>query len=332
MRGMCTPGVGSRAVVASWLLGAVLSGTACGRTDPPPADPTPPTVQPQPPASIAAEMERAAGRATPAPPRPDIDWSALARDGWVVPQRRFEHEVDAVKSCLRASLLEKPRCLELQRMATRNVTDADVRATLAAVRQAVPSLTAVWRERFAAAGRTFALPEIRFYGWSGDGFSDVAPAPPDCPAPLDNAWLCVGTNQIHFDVVFLTRLTRAVHDVDGTPGTFAAVAVLGHELGHAVDVQLGLTGLEEYAREAIADCFSGAAVGAVLRAAAGPSRARQVLDTATPMTEGQLTMYLLGGPAMTDGDHPPGPVRASLFTRGFNLGAGECTLEAVRRR
>jgi hypothetical protein len=330
MRGMCAP-LRSSAFAGSWLLAALLAGTACGRNDPPTPVPPPPAVDPQPP-SIAAEMARAAGRVTPAPPRPDVDWSKLARDGWIVPQRRFEHEVDAVKACLRASLLEKPRCLELQRMLARDVTDADVRATRAAAQAAVPALADVWRERFAAAGRPFAMPEIRFYGWTGDGFGDVAPAPPDCPAPLDNAWLCVDTNQIHYDVVFLTRLTRAVHDVDGTPGTFAAVAVVGHELGHAVDVQLGLTGLEEYAREAIADCFSGAAVGAVLRAAAGPSRARQVVETATPMTEGQLAMYLLGGPAMTDGDHPPGPVRASLFTRGFNLGAGECTLEAVRPR
>ncbi|MGE0360782.1 MAG: hypothetical protein AB7H93_23950 [Vicinamibacterales bacterium] len=328
---MCAP-LASSAFFESWLLVALLAGAACGRTDPPPPDPTPPAVDRQPPSSIAAEMARAAGRVTPGPPRPGVDWSKLARDGWLVPQRHFQHEVDAAKTCLRASLLEKARCLELQRMLARNVTDGDVRATLAAVKPAVPALADVWRERFAAAGRTFAMPEIRFYGWTGDGFADVAPAPPDCPAPLDNAWLCVETNQIHYDLVFLTRLTRAVHDVDGTPGTFAAVAVVSHELGHAVDVQLGLTGLEEYAREAIADCFSGAAVGAVLRAAAGPSRARQVVETATPMTEGQLAMYLLGGPAMTDGDHPPGPVRASLFTRGFNLGAGECTLESVRPR
>lgn len=313
-------------------MAAALALAGCNSAPPPDPAPQPaPTPAPAPPSSIAAEMERAAGRGTPAPPRPGVDWSKLARDGWVVPQRPFEHEVDAVKSCLRASLLEKPRCLELQRMLARNVADADVRATLTAAKAAVPALAGVWRERFAVAGRTFAMPEIRFYGWTADGFSDVAPAPPDCPAPLDNAWLCVETNQIHFDVVFLSRLIRAVHDVDGTPGTFAAVAVVSHELGHAVDVQLGLTGLEEYAREAIADCFSGAAVGAVLRAAAGPSRARQVVETATPMTEGQLAMYLLGGPEMTDGDHPPGPVRASLFTRGFNLGAAECTLEAVRR-
>ncbi|MGD9905048.1 MAG: neutral zinc metallopeptidase [Vicinamibacterales bacterium] len=314
----------------AWCVAATLALAGCDRAPAPEPAPTP-APAPVPPSSIAQDMAKAAGSPT-RPPRPDVDWSQLTRDGWLVPPRSFQREVDAAKACLRASLLEKPRCVELQRMADRGVTDADVRATLAATIEAAPALAGVWQERFAAAGRTFAVPRIGYYGWSGDGFPEVAPSRPGCGEVLDNAIYCVAANAIHYDIVFLSRLVRAVRAVDGTPGTFAAIAVVGHELGHAVDVQLDITKLEKYKREVIADCFSGAAVGAVLRAAAGPSQARQVLETATPMTEGQLAMYLMGGPAMMDGDHPEGPVRASLFTRGFNLGAGQCTVAAIERR
>ena len=89
------------------------------------------------------------------------------------------------------------------------------------------------------------------------------------------------------------------------------------EMLHAI----GASSIEEL----FADCLAGAGNAALRRAEnSGKSQAALLVPGGDPLTEGQLGLYLAGGPASQDGVHAEGPVRADAFTGGFNRGFNSC--------
>lgn len=305
---------------------ALTSALACGPDAPTPAPPThDATAQPAPPSGVAAEMERLSRADGWVAPRREVDWSLIQGDPWVTRLGRFEQAVEVDQVCLGRT--PSPRCSELRRMLDRGVDEAQLRSMVAAVQEALPALVKVWTAAFAIRGRTFEPPRVAYFGWSRGRIPEIpAENAPACPIVYDNAYYCADTREIYYDAVFLTRLGAAVATTNGTSGRFAPIAVVAHELGHAVDDELGVSGGEPHREELVADCFSGAAVAEAQRAAAGPSRAVQAVQLTTPLVEGQLAMSFVGGP-QPRGVHAAGQERSNYFTRGFNIGIDSCAID-----
>lgn len=131
-----------------------------------------------------------------------------------------------------------------------DVTDAEIAASNAKVRQAYQALVAMWSERFAQLGGRFVAPGLRPYR------GDVATA---CGVMhANNAGYCTSRNAIYFDESFLARLAGAAAEQLHTDGDMAAIGVIAHEMGHAVVSQLGADSRIPYENEAAADCLAGA--------------------------------------------------------------------------
>ena len=206
------------------------------------------------------------------------------------------------------------------------------------VNTALPVLTQIWSHEFTRLGKTFQAPTVLYYGTDTGtpgvfAVGEVARRAGDCLKPFDNSLYCGATNTVYLDAVYLARVAYAVKQTDGTSGKYAALAVAAHELGHAVQVQTGGGDEKLYRQELLADCFAGAALAALRRSETGTGRsqAARILYTSDALAEGQLGLYLIGGPKMVDGAHEAGPVRADFFTGGFNMGVGSCAARVNSR-
>ena len=73
----------------------------------------------------------------------------------------------------------------------------------------------------------------------------------------DNAMYCPLRNAIYYDDIFVARQTKAAANQLGTDGDMAAVGIIAHEMGHAVQMQLGEDSNIPYDNEATADCLAG---------------------------------------------------------------------------
>jgi hypothetical protein len=211
------------------------------------------------------------------------------------------------------------------------VDAAEVTSAVQAANDALGQLPALWSALFASGGLQFKVPAIDFYGRreGADGFSSGR-LPPACERPLENAIYCPADNSIHFDELFLAKVQQAVRRGNGTDGRYAVAAVAAHEFGHAASIQTGLGGGDRPVEELVADCLAGASIAALARRNASGSRVLQFVRELTPLAEGQLGVYLLGGP-VARGAYEPGSVRLEFYTRGFNLGVTSCHPSTFRR-
>jgi len=218
------------------------------------------------------------------------------------------------------------------------------------------ALKTYWSTLFADSGRRFDKPRVSFYGirkipppaltpfsrvdWMEELRLDMKSihslllAPPACELALNNAFYCPAENAIYYDLIFLTQLAKAVGGTLGTTGVYAAVTVLAHEMGHAVDYQAGKGPADLlFLSEANADCFAGAAIAELVRIKAGSSRAAQLIALNGPeRSEGPLALCYIGGDEISTQMHPPRDVRVDIFTKGYDKGASVCAFGKVSAR
>jgi hypothetical protein len=231
-------------------------------------------------------------------------------------------------ACPALSARERERCLDLVRMAQNDVTARQVQDVIDDIRRAEPTLRAVWTEQLRPLGRPLVMPGMHFYGVVGE----LPFGPPNCELELDNAFLCVPRNQIYFDAVFLAKVKAVVGRETKTSGTYAALAIAAHEIGHSASFQAGWVTdpTDVQPRELIADCFAGAVVAAanVYGTSLPPNTAGLV--GWTPMAEGQLAMFFSGGTGATRNDYPTGEARRLAFLDGFSGGPLACAPDRLR--
>ncbi len=265
-----------------------------------------------------------------APLESTIDWTLVEKEPWVSILGNWDQVVEADYQCWQqGNDTAASRCRDLVRSLTFGVTEAQINEAVAAADAALPSLRSVWSDTFERMGRSFRLPTAVYFGRQAQGGGVFLPRErqvPPCQRRLDNALYCPADNSIHFDEVFLAKVLQAVQKVTGTTGRYAVAAVAAHEMGHAASIQTGAAGGDFPKEELLADCFAGATIAVLVRAQPSPSKATQVLREATPLSEGQVGLLLLGGPKAV-GNHAEGRVRSEYYTKGFNLGVSACAPE-----
>jgi hypothetical protein len=261
-------------------------------------------------------------------PRPELDWSILKREPFSTQLGRWEESVAAEKVCLAGT--DQERCRLMLRALDRVDSVDEIRKTMDQLNTSIPVMQSVWADEFARVGKTFVAPTVLYYGVDWQNIEGVIPPDRltgrrDCEKPFENAVYCLSSRTIYLDLIWLTRVSAAVRDTNGTGGRLGALAVAGHELGHAVHVQTGDAHGDRPKQELLADCFAGAVMAALRReeTEVGHSKAARLLYGQEALTEGQLGIALIQGP-FAAGPYQPGPVRADFFTGGFNLGFGSC--------
>ena len=88
----------------------------------------------------------------------------------------------------------------------------------------------VWTQLFAQTGRQYPEPTLTLFDngvVSGCGFASSASGPFYCP----------GNQQVYLDLVFFTKLEQQYSMV----GDFARAYIIAHEIGHHVQLELGLS-------------------------------------------------------------------------------------------
>jgi hypothetical protein len=337
----CRRAATHRALRAVAPVAVVLAVAACsGGSNPSPPPGGDGTAQPRPP-----ETAEAIRQIEPGAPHREVDWSILRQDPFTTPLGQWEERVETSRVCLDPESARSQRCELLQRQLKRVANRSEINDTIAAVDKAIPVFQSMWRAEFARLGRAFRTPAMSYYGLDVPDSQRVIQGPAaeintlpsiaidgrvlhraECPRFWENSVYCPTTNELYLDAVYLTRIAAAIRETDRTSGRFAALSVAAHELGHAVHLQTHDGDGDPYTQEMLADCFAGASLATLRReeTGTGASQAERVVKTSDALTEGQLAMYLIGGPVMTDGVHESGPVRANFFTRGFNRGVGNC--------
>ena len=129
------------------------------------------------------------------------------------------------------------------------------------VSKVLRSTEVVWGKVFKESGKTYVNPKLTLFRGSyptGCGQGDAAMGPFYCPAD----------NHVYLDMAFFDTMTTRL----GAPGQFAQAYVIGHEVAHHVQNQLGISGKVDAMRarssetqqnaasvrlELQADCFAG---------------------------------------------------------------------------
>jgi uncharacterized protein len=125
-----------------------------------------------------------------------------------------------------------------------------------------------------------------------------------------NAIYCLRNRSIYVNVPLLLQANQQA-------GDFAAITILAHEYGHAVQDQLGLSRIHRYLvqEELQADCFAGVY--------AKDARKRGLLDQ-TDVQEGYLQSFLSGQLRFHPNSHGTKQQRARAFYRGVTSGFRSC--------
>jgi hypothetical protein len=311
----------------------VMASAACGDRSTPPAQTEEPRIENTPPTTPQAGGDTTTEPSADQLTRRKVDWSILERDPISTRLGRWDEFVEAENVCLSGTDL--PRCALMRRALKKVAAGSEIQDVIGHIRAALPILQGAWAEEFARAGRTFDKPSAFFYGIDDPTFgvftqSEMLRRVGDCRKPFDNSLYCDVTNTIYFDAILLARIAAAVRETNGTTGRYAAIAIAGHELGHAWHVQVHgpeIRSEKAFAiEELFADCMGGAGNAALRRAEPNPgkSKAALIVPGGEPLIEGQLGLYLAGGPTSSDGVHAAGAVRADAFTGGFNRGFNSC--------
>ncbi|MBI4763949.1 MAG: neutral zinc metallopeptidase [Deltaproteobacteria bacterium] len=218
---------------------------------------------------------------------------------------------------------------DLRRMNQANIAARDISEAEEFVRSSYPALDQAAQEYLAKAGLKFQTPVIQYYGYRN------LKAPSRCgESRLDNAIYCFLDNTINFDIIYLAKVIRFVKGKTKTDGKYAAMTMVAHELGHAVDYKWArlVAGvgsqawgiLYELTLERNADCFAGAALSKIVidrtRKVAVPDREK---EKSIALLEGRLALYAVQGDR-SDRYYPPGEERMRIFQKGFEEGTGTC--------
>ncbi|WP_299487128.1 neutral zinc metallopeptidase [Acaryochloris sp. IP29b_bin.137] len=132
-----------------------------------------------------------------------------------------------------------------------------------------------------------------------------------------NALYCPRDHGIYLNIPFLVRADRRW-------GDFAAITIMAHEYGHAVQRQLGLSRLNRYLyqEELQADCFAGVyAQYASRKGLLDPNDAR----------EGYYQSYSSGHARFNPNTHGTRTQRAQAFRTGYRNGFRSCLKYTVLR-
>ncbi len=125
-----------------------------------------------------------------------------------------------------------------------------------------------------------------------------------------NAIYCLRNHSIYVNVPLLQQANYQ-------SGDFAAITILAHEYGHAVQNQLGLSRLHRYLvqEELQADCFAGVYA---------QDAKRRGLLAPTDLQEGYQQSYLSGQRRFHPNSHGTRRQRARAFYRGVARGFRSC--------
>lgn len=126
----------------------------------------------------------------------------------------------------------------------------------------------------------------------------------------NNAIYCLRNHSIYVNIPFLVSANRRY-------GDFAAITILAHEYGHAVQRQLGLSRLNEdlYQEELQADCFAGFY--------ARDANRRGLLDP-NDVLEGYYQSFASGSRHFHPNSHGTRGQRAMAFYMGYSKGFKGC--------
>ncbi len=132
-----------------------------------------------------------------------------------------------------------------------------------------------------------------------------------------NAIYCLRNHSIYVNIPLLQQANVQA-------GDFAAITILAHEYGHAVQNQLGLSRLHRYLvqEELQADCFAGVYTQDAQR--------RRILDP-NDVQEGYSQSYLSGQNKFHPNSHGTRQQRARAFYRGVTKGFRSCLAYTLLR-
>jgi len=181
-----------------------------------------------------------------------------------------------------------------------------------------------WSQIFSAAGRNYEQPKLVLFSeavQTGCGFAQSASGPFYCPAD----------HKVYIDLSFYEELQQRF----GAPGDFAQAYVIAHEIGHHVQLLMGISEKTQAARsraseaesnalsvrlELQADCFAGLW-------AHNAEASRPFLE-AGDVEEGLNAASAIGDDRLTKGRAPPeafthgtSEQRVRWFKRGLDSGA-----------
>lgn len=160
----------------------------------------------------------------------------------------------------------------------------------------------LWMYKFKALGRVWVPPRVYIY-WG-------TLRTPCGTLGLGNAQYCPHNHSIYMNQSFINRITRQV-------GDFAAITVLAHEYGHAVQHLLGLSDLNRYLvqEELQADCLAGVYAQDAMQ--------RGLLD-ASDIPEATAQSYYGGAPKFRLDSHGTSQQRVMAFRMGYTQGFQAC--------
>ena len=174
-------------------------------------------------------------------------------------------------------------------------------------------INAFWDKAFQQLGRKWQSPKSYTYYRAVTTACGVS-------GPF-NALYCPRDHGIYFNIPFLVRANNRW-------GDFAAVTIMAHEYGHAVQIQLGLSRLNRYLfqEELQADCFAGVYAQYASR--------RGLLDR-EDVQEGYHQSYASGHNRFNPNTHGTRDQRAQAFRLGYSKGFKSClkfTVVKFRRK
>jgi uncharacterized protein len=160
----------------------------------------------------------------------------------------------------------------------------------------------MWTRQFQGLGRTWVQPKLYIYsgriqtpcGGMGNG----------------NAQYCPRNHAVYLNEPFVSRIDHRV-------GDFAAITVMAHEYGHAVQLLLGLSSINRYPvqDELQADCFAGMY--------ALDAMSRKLLD-ASDLPEANAQSYASGDRSFDLNSHGTPQQRVKAFQLGYSRGLQSC--------
>ena len=170
-------------------------------------------------------------------------------------------------------------------------------------------LRTFWASSFRSLNRPWRAPASYQY-------SRIARTPCGLAGP-NNAIYCPRNHSIYLNIPFLVQ-------ANARWGDFAAITIIAHEYGHAVQRQLGLSRLNRYLfqEELQADCLAGVY--------ARDANRRGLLD-ATDLREGYFQSYSSGHTQFNPNTHGTRRQRAAAFRLGHDRGFRSCLAYSQRR-
>jgi predicted metalloprotease len=200
------------------------------------------------------------------------------------------------------------------------VTKADVDRTEKTVERARLYLYKTWTFVMRTHGHDFQLPSV--LNGSRALFSMQRSR---CETSLiyqfDNAEYCPADNSITYDGDFVAGLSKTIAGKTQSSGQFAAIVVIAHENGHALQYQLGMKNRFVFPNEQNADCFAGAtAYQMQLDRQLQPKDVEEAKAALTLLADNKVA-----GPF--DNAHGNAFQRVTAFMAGYTSGPNDCSAE-----